>query len=172
MLKWRHEWEIHQLISPAYTVRWMRVLRNENHTIIPSVPSKNPSISEATYWLLVMGFKNLQWSIGVWHTNIDFSQDHNKLIHSEVVYLCKQNSAAINAEPWLDSLHWCNTEHQLLDRDGGGGWVTYAHWLPALQLIRESASCNTTATSQLWGKQIEPGWWCVYISTLQTLWTS
>lgn len=88
-------------------------------------PAKTLKISEATRRLLGMGFQRLQWSIGVWQTNIDFSQDQNKLIHPpEVGYLCKHNSAAINAEPWLDSLHRCNAEHQLLDRGGGGGRVT------------------------------------------------
>lgn len=116
------KWEIHQLISLAYTVWWMWVLRNENHTIIPSVPSKNPPAPAATRWLLVTGIQSLQRSVRVCHTNIDFSQNHKRLIRPpEVGYLCKHNPAAINVEPWLDSLHWCNTEHQLPDRDGGGG---------------------------------------------------
>lgn len=149
MLKWRHEWEIHQLISPAYTVRWMWLLRNENHTIIPSVPSRKPPISEATRWLLVMGFQRLQRSIGVWHTNIDFSQDHNKLIHPpEVGYLCKNQScgnqcAALTRLP-PPVQRWASTIRQRWR-----WWmVNLRRLLPALQLIREFASCNTTATSQ------------------------
>lgn len=88
---------------------------------------------------------------GVTHAHIDFSQDHNKLIYpTEGVRQCKLNSAAINAEPWFYSLHWCNTE----DPPVAGGWAPPP---PALLLIRECASCNTTERSQYWGKQIELG---------------
>lgn len=81
---------------------------------------------------------------------------HRIITNWSIHCLCKQNSAAIDAEPWLDSPRWCNTEHQLLNRDGGGGWVT----CQLCSLIRETPSCNTKR------QQI------VYISTLQNrLWT-